>query len=173
MIKHRFQLKRLVLVAAALLGLMAAPLASGQGIEASDVQVQRAQAHFQEGFYGHAPKGRAAEAAGAYQRAAQAFQAALDLAPGNLEAERGLARVNFVQRDFAGAARHYQRVTELAPFDLDAYVHQALALIELRRLDDAVWALEAAQARTTDVRALAALDGYIARIRGRQGEGVK
>lgn len=171
MARHRMLLKTLALLAASLFGLMAAPSASGQG-EAPETAagwVGRAQTEFQTGFYQHAPRGRAAEAALAYGRAVQAYERALAGEPDNLAAHRGLARVHFIQGDFAGAARHYQRVAELAPLDLDAYVQQALALIELGRPDAAIRALESAQAASTDVRARATLDAYIDRIRVRLG----
>ena len=175
MTRHRLFFKGLALLAASLFGLMAASSVSGQGGDqgTAAAEIERAQAYFQAGFYGHAPRGRPVEAADSYRKAVEAYRAALAAEPGSLAAQRGLARVYFVQRDFAGAARHYQRVTELAPLDLDAYVHQALALIESGRPDAAVLALESAQAHTDDVRARATLEGYIGRIRARLGEEVK
>jgi len=78
-----------------------------------------------------------------------------------------------VQKNFDGAAAEYKKVTELAPGDLDAYVNLALALIELKRLDEAIQALENAKQQTPDTRALDALDTYISKVRAHQAKEVK
>jgi tetratricopeptide (TPR) repeat protein len=175
MVKHLSHFKRLALIAGTVAALFVAPQACCQGANPDEaaLHTQQGQAYFKEGFYGHAPKGRVAEAERSYGLAARELRAAIAQDPTNLDAHRNLARVYHIQKDFAGAAEQYQRVTELAPFDLDAYVNQSLALIELKRLDDAIQALERAKGATSDPKALKTLDGYIARIRSHQGEEVK
>jgi Flp pilus assembly protein TadD len=76
-----------------------------------------------------------------------------------------------VQKNFAGAAEEYRRVTELAPADLDAHINLALALIELNRDDEAIKALENAKGQTSDPKALATLDDYISKVRNHRVSG--
>lgn len=145
----------------------------GVAVDETLSHIQRGQAYFQEGFFDHAPRGRAVEAYRNLGLAAGEFRAAIEHEPGNLTANRALARVYYLQGDFPAALRQYQRVTELAPLDLDAYVHQSLALIEMKQLDAAIQALESAKRATLDGRVLETLDGYIARIRARQRDEVR
>ena len=103
----------------------------------------------------------------------QEFKAAIARDSAYADAHRNLARVYYIQKNFAGAAEEYQRVTELAPGDLDAYVNLALAMIELKRPDAAIRALENAKTRTSDPQALETLDAYITKVRAYQGEAVR
>jgi tetratricopeptide (TPR) repeat protein len=134
---------------------------------------QQGMEYFKKGFYDHAPKNQAGEAERNYGLAVKEFKSAIAGDFSNAEAHRNLARVYYVQKNFAGAAEEYQRVAELAPNDLDAYVNLALALIELKRPEEAIQALEDAKGQTSDSKALETLDSYIAKVRGYSGKEVR
>ena len=134
---------------------------------------QQGMEYFKKGFYDHAPKNQAGEAERNYGLAVKEFKAAIAGDFSNAEAHRNLARVYYVQKNFAGAAEEYQRVAELAPNDLDAYVNLALTLIELKRPEEAIQALEDAKGQTSDSKALETLDSYIAKVRGYSGKEVR
>jgi tetratricopeptide (TPR) repeat protein len=134
---------------------------------------QRGMDYFKKGFYDHAPKSQTAESERNYGLAVQEFKAAVARDPSYTEAHRNLARVYYVQKNFDGAAAEYKKVTELAPGDLDAYVNLALALIELKRPDEAILALENAKQQTADTRTLDTLDTYISKVRAHQAKEVK
>ena len=164
----------LALVAGGVMALVA-PLAWGEqgSAGAAERHTERGVAYFNEGFYDLAPHGKSADAAARYALAVREFQAAIAAQPNAVEAHRRLARVYHVQRDDQGAAAAYRRVTELTPYDVDAYVNRALALIRLNRLEQAIEALSNAKAWTTDARVLGQLDGYIAKVRAHQREEVR
>jgi len=126
--------------------------------------LQRGLAGFERGFYELLPKGRKAEAGAAFAAAAQELELALESEPGNAQAHRALARIHTVCNEPLAAAEHYRRLTEIDPFDLDSYVLAALALGEAGRFGEARTELERAKGRTADVRALAHLDGYLAKL---------
>jgi tetratricopeptide (TPR) repeat protein len=134
---------------------------------------QRGVEYFKKGFYDHAPKNQVAESEMNYGLAIKEFQAAISRDSSYTDAHRNLARVYYVQKNFDGAAEEYKRVTELAPSDLDAYVNLALALIELKRPDEAIQALENAKQQTSDPKALDTLDTYIAKVRAHAGKEVR
>ena len=129
---------------------------------------QQAMEYFKKGFYDHAPRNQVADAERNYRLAVKELKAAIWKDSSYTEAHRNLARVYFVQKNFDGAAEEYQRVVELAPDDLDAYVNLALALIELGRPGDAIQALENAKGHTRDPKALETLDSYMGKIRACQ-----
>ncbi len=129
--------------------------------------------YFKQGFYVHTPKHQAAEAERNYGLAVKEFKTAISKDPTFTEPHRNLARLYYIQKNFGGAAEEYGRVTELAPDDLDAYVNLALALIELKRPDEAIRALENAKGHTGDPKALETLDSYIAKIRDHQEKEVR
>lgn len=128
--------------------------------------------YFKKGFYDHAPKHQDAEADKNFGFAVKEFLAAITKDSSSTEAHRNLARVYYVQKNFAGAAEEYKRVTELAPGDLDAYVNCALANIELNRFDEAIQLLKNAKTQTYDPKALETLDSYIAKATA-QAKGVR
>lgn len=129
--------------------------------------------YFKKGFYDHTPKHQDAEAEMNYGFAVKEFTAAIAQDPSSLEAHRNLARVYHVQKNFAGAAEEYKRVTELAPDDLDAYVNGALAFIELKRFDEAIQTLERAKGQTSDPKVLDTLDAYIVKVSAYQAKEVR
>ena len=143
------------------------------GADEASFHNQRGMEYFKKGFYDHAPKNQLGEAERNYELAVKEFQTAIARDSSNIEVHRNLARLYHVQKNFTGAADEYQKVTELAPNDLDAYINLALALIELKRSDDAIRALEDAKMHTSDPKALETLDSYLAKVRVYQGKEVK
>jgi tetratricopeptide (TPR) repeat protein len=164
--------KWLLLVAAALVMLVALPITLAFCQEAGEGDAghhnRQGLVYFKKGFYDHAPKKQSAEAERNYGLAVKEFRAAIAREPSLTDAHRNLARVFYVQKNFSGAAEEYRRVTQLAPGDLDSYVNLALALIDLKRPDEAIKALEAAKGRTSDPRELDKLDNYISKVRAHQ-----
>jgi tetratricopeptide (TPR) repeat protein len=176
MVKPVFLEKLLAVVAGALiLTAFSLPEAFCQdrGMVEAGCHNQQGMDYFKKGFYDHAPKNQAAEAERNYGLAVKEFKAAISRDLSFTDAHRNLARVYFVQKNFAGAAEEYKRVTELAPDDLDAYVNLALALIELNKPDDAIQALVKAKEQTSDPKALATLDSYIAKVRAHEENEVR
>jgi len=143
------------------------------GADEASFHNQRGMEYFKKGFYDHAPKNQLGAAERNYELAVKEFQTAIARDSSNIEAHRNLARLYHVQRNFTDAADEYQKVTVLAPNDLDSYINLALALIELKRIDDAIRALEDAKMHTSDPKALETLDSYLTKVRVYQGKEVK
>ncbi len=143
------------------------------GSDEANIHNQQGMEYFKKGFYNHAPKRQDAEAERNYEFAVKEFSAAISKDSSSTEAHRNLARVYHVQKNFAGAAEEYKRVTELAPGDLDAYVNCALACIELQRFEEAIQLLKDAKDQTSDPKALDTLDSYIAKVIAHQAKGVR
>jgi tetratricopeptide (TPR) repeat protein len=133
--------------------------------EAAMYHNQKGLDHFNLAFYEHTPKKKDADASQEYTSAAAEFRKAIAEEPSLAEPHRNLARLTFIQRDFATAAEEYRIVTDLDPSDLDAYVNLSLARVELGDLDGAITALEGAKTNTSDQKALSQLDRYIAKVR--------
>ena len=134
---------------------------------------QQGMEYFKKGFYDHTPKHQDAEAEKNYEFAVKEFSAAISKDPSSAEAHRNLARVYHVQKNFAGAAEEYKRVTELDSGDLDAYVNCALACVELKRFDEAIQLLKDAKDQTSDPKVLETLDSYIAKVSAHQVKEVR
>ena len=176
MVKSLFVVRLLATIAGTLfLVFLFPPKAFCQDSDVLDAGIHNRQGveYFKKGFYDHAPKNQGDDANKNYGFAVKEFKAAISSDPSFTEAHRNLARVYYIQKNFAGAAKEYQRVTELAPGDLDAYVNCALALIELERLDEAILALEDAKGQTSDPKALETLDSYIAKVNALQAKEVR
>ena len=163
------------IVVALLLAFLAVPWAFCQvtGRDEPGYFNQRGLEYFHKGFYDHAPKNQVTEAEMNYGLAIKEFQAAIRRDSSYTEAHRNLARVYYVQKNFENAAQEYRRVTELRPGDLDTYVNLALALIELKRPDEAIQALEQAKLQTSDPKVLNMLDIYIAKVLEHQAREVR
>ena len=130
----------------------------------------RGLAHFERGFYEYLPRGRAAEAAGEFDLAVREFKLALEMDPARVETHRALARVYRLEEKYLLSAEHYQKVTELTPHDIDAYVLAADALTEAGRLEDAGLALQRAKTRTADPKALQTLDRLLEKLSAAERE---
>ena len=142
-------------------GLVAAAGTGSQAKQHNDKGV----GHFEAAYYQHVPKGNDAEAVREYALAASEFEDAIKEDPEFSDPHRNLARLRFIEKKFADAAREYGKVTELDPFDLDAYVNLALAHVELKNYQAAIDALRQAKLYTSDDKARATLDGYIEKVR--------
>jgi tetratricopeptide (TPR) repeat protein len=150
-----------------------AALCHGGDVGEASYHNQRGMEYFEKGFCDHMPKKQVADAERNYGFAIREFRAAISRDTSFTDAHRNLARVYYVQKNFQGAAEEYRAVTELVPGDLDAYINRALALVELKRLGEAIQTLEDAKQRTPDPKARDTLDGYIAKAKALQVEGVR
>ena len=120
--------------------------------------------HFKKGFYELTPGKRKAEAAQQYGLAIQEFKKALAINSDSAEAHRNLGRVYSVQGKFIKAAKHYKKLTDLDPHDIDSYVLTALAYAEAGNYEDAMAELETAKNMTTDKTIIKKLDDYIRKL---------
>ena len=98
-----------------------------------------------------AAEGPYVSAAAALERAdpaaaSRAYETALSRWPENLAALLGLGNAKYAQRDLAGAAAVYRRVTQRHPGFADAWNNLAQALIELDARDEALAAARRAVA---------------------------
>lgn len=155
-------------VAATALALAAAPQkdpsvpAKDQAAQAS--HRERGLASFETGFYDLLPKGRRAEAEAAFAVAVRELSQAVADDPGDRDAHLALGRVYTLRNDHLRAAAHYRRLTEIDPYDVDAYALAASALAEAGRFAEARTELERAKGRSSDPRTTALLDGYLAKL---------
>jgi tetratricopeptide (TPR) repeat protein len=120
--------------------------------------------YFKKGFYDLAPHKRKEEAAHQYGLAIQEFKKALAINSDYAPAHQNLGRVYSVQGKFLKAAKHYKKLTDLAPNDIDSYVLAALAYAEAGKYEDARAQLEIAKTMTTDKAILKKLDDYIKKL---------
>ncbi len=148
-------------------------LCQESGADEANIHNQQGMEYFKKGFYDHTPRHQDAEAERNYGFAVKEFTAAISKDPSSAEAHRNLARVYHIQKNFAGAAEEYKRVTELDSGDLDAYVNCALASVELKRFDEAIQLLKDAKGQTSDPKALELLDSYIDKVSAHQAKEVR
>lgn len=157
----------LVLVFAILLASPAAgqnrPPAQNAGASQSAL-LKQGISHFEKAFYELTPKNRRAEADAEFDQAVAALEAELGVNPASADAHRYLARIDAVRKDFPKAAAHYDRVSELEPFNVDACVLAALAYLDAKNPTEARLRLVAAKDRSLDAAVLARLDEYIAKV---------
>jgi tetratricopeptide (TPR) repeat protein len=125
---------------------------------------ERGLASFEQGFYELLPKGRRADAEVAFDTAVRELTQAVSADPSDREAHRTLGRVYTLRQDHLRAAAHYRRMTEIDPYDVDAYALAASALAEAGSFGEARTELERAKGRTSDPRTTALLDGYLAKL---------
>jgi len=119
---------------------------------------------FEQGFYEFLPKNKRAEAEMSFVAAMRELELVLETEPDNGQAHRTIARIHSIRRNHLAAAEHYQRLTEIDPYDVDSYVLAALALTEAGKFAEAGIELEKAKGRTSDPRALALLGGYLEKL---------
>ena len=145
-------------------GLRGAPLQSGDSAPPQSERVRIGVSHFDRAFYDLTPHKRDAEAAREFDLAAAEFERELAANPASVVAHRYLARIQAARKNHLESARHYDRVSELLPLDLDACVFAAQAYVDAGRIEEARARLTAAQARTSDSVALARLAQYLDRL---------
>jgi tetratricopeptide (TPR) repeat protein len=125
---------------------------------------QQGLAHFNRAFYDLIPHQKKEEAAREFGLAVQEFQKALAINPDFPQAHRNLARVYYLQKKYAQAAKHYEKLTELNPSDIDSYVLAASAYAEAGNFAEARAQLETAKTMTDDEHILKKLDGYLEKL---------
>jgi len=125
---------------------------------------ERGMSYFNEGFYNLTPKGREAEASQAYEKAITALKEAIAINENYVDAHRNLARVYYMQKRFSEAAQEYERVTALAPYDIDVYVKLASAYAKLHQYSEAIEQLEKAKTFTSENVVLNRLNDFIKRL---------
>lgn len=149
------------------------PLIAGAGYAAEEGAPQAAEealhnqqglAHFNKAFYELIPHQKKEEAAKEFGLAVQEFQKALAINPDFPQAHRNLARVYYLQKKYEQAAKHYKKLTELNPSDIDSYVLAASAYAEAGNFAEARTELETAKTMTDDEQILKKLDGYLGKL---------
>jgi cytochrome c-type biogenesis protein CcmH/NrfG len=120
--------------------------------------------HFERAFYQLTPHKRDAEASREFDLAISEFEGELAARPSSAEAHRYLGRIYAVRKNFAKAAAHYDRLSEIEPLNVDACVLAALAYVDNGQVAEARGRLVAGQGRTTDPDVLAKLAEYIAKL---------
>ncbi|MDB4442577.1 tetratricopeptide repeat protein [bacterium] len=132
---------------------------------------QKGLDHFKKGFYDLTPKKQKEEASTEYGLAIQEFNKALAVDPDYAAAHRNLARVYYVQKKFLQSAKHYKKLTELNPTDVDSYLYAASAYEKAKKYDEAIEQLEVAKSQTTSSEIIDKLDSYIEKIEQRRQKG--
>ncbi len=156
----------LVLLAglAALPGVQAAPPQQSSSQSAQSEQMRNGVQHFERAFFELTPKKQDADAAREFDAAIAEFEAEIAARPSSADAHGYLGRIYNIRRDYAKAATHYDRLSELEPLNVDACVLAALAYAEHGRLGESRARLEAARLRTSDPVVLARLAEYISKL---------
>jgi len=176
MIKSGFRERSLAIIAGTiLLAFLAVPGALSQdrgGMGEPGYYNQRGVEYFKKGFYDHAPKNQAAEAQRNYGLAINEFKTAIAKDSSYTEAHGNLARVYYVQKNFDGAAEEYKKSPNLIG-QPRRVCESCPRLIELKRSDEAIQALENAKDQTADPKALNKLDTYIEKVRAHQAGEVR
>jgi tetratricopeptide (TPR) repeat protein len=163
----RNQLLLLLLLAALLAPTRAAAGPPGLPLTNSGEQsdgIRRGVGHFDKAFYDLTPHKRDREAVQEYDLAIAEFERELAVRPSSATAHGYLARIYYLRKQFDKAAAHYDKLTELDPFNIDAYVLAALAYAEDGSLAEARTRLETAKHQTTDPGAQSRLDEYLAKL---------
>lgn len=130
----------------------------------SATHLQRGRAGFEQAVYGHLPKNERAAAERAFAAAVRELDLAVQDDPNDREAHRLLGRLHTLRGNHVQAAAHFRRLTEIDPFDLDAYALTASALAEAGRFGEARTELERAKGRASDPRSIALIDGFLAKL---------
>jgi tetratricopeptide (TPR) repeat protein len=120
--------------------------------------------YFNQGYYKLLPQGRTQEADQMLEQAIVSFRQAIAIKENYADAHRNLARVYYVQKLFTEAAREYERLIELTPDDVDAYVKLAITYTKLDKYPEAIDVLEKAKETTSDEQVVYQLNEYIQRL---------
>ncbi len=127
-------------------------------------RVQTGVRHFERAFYELTPKKQDADAAREFDLAIAEFEAEAAARPSSKTAHSYLGRIYSIRKDYKKAAAHYDRLSDLAPLNVDACVLAALAYAEDGRIAESRARLEAAALRTSDPRVLARLSEYLSKL---------
>lgn len=125
--------------------------------------IRQGVSHFGRAFFELTPRHQDADAARAFDEAIACFEREVRERPASAVAHAYLARIHAIRGNHHQAARHYDRVSDLEPANVDACVLAALALGRLGDWEGARQRLLAARSRTSDPEVLARLADYLAR----------
>lgn len=141
-------------------------VAAGGGEETSGAAGFNSEglSHFNRGYYEELPAGKQAAAEESFSKAREAFQKAVAVDDGFVEAHRNLGRLYAIQRKYEQAAGEYRKVVDLEPGNVDAYLPLASALDRLGRVEEALDVLKRAKSATTDPLVLKRLDGLMEQL---------
>lgn len=129
--------------------------------------VKRGIGHFNRAVFEFTPTHRDTEATREFGLAVAAFEAELKLDPGSVDAHRYLGRLFALRGQSKKAATHFDHLRTLLPADPDVCGMAASAWADAGRFDLARARLLEAKQRTSDPRALALIDGFLARLEER------
>jgi tetratricopeptide (TPR) repeat protein len=152
------------LLLACVAALPAAPLQSADAAAPQSERVRSGVSHFDRAFYELTPHKRDTEATREFDLAVADFERELAVNPSSAVAHQYLARIQAARNNHLEAARHYDRVIDLRPLDVDACVLAALEYVEVGRVEEARARLTTAQARTSDPNVLAKLAEYLGKL---------
>jgi tetratricopeptide (TPR) repeat protein len=119
-------------------------------------RVRQGVSHFERAFYDLTPHKRDLEAA-------REFELELKQQPSSAVAHQYLGRIYSLRKDYKKSAEHYDRLSEIEPFNVDACVLAALAYGEAGDYAEARARLMEAKLRTSDPAALARIAEYLAK----------
>lgn len=139
-----------------------------KSIQGESYHNEKGLSHFKNGFYNFTPKHQKEEASKEYEIAIQEFNKALVINPDYAEAHRNLARVYYVQKKYLKAAKHYKKLTNLGPEDIDSYLYTASAYEKAQKYDKAIAELENAKNKTSNPQIIDKLDSFIEKIKQRR-----
>lgn len=158
-----------VLVLLFILLLPAAAAAGGEEASGAAGFNSEGLSYFNRGYYEELPAGRQAAAEESFRMAREAFQKAVAVDEGFVEAHRNLGRLYAVLKEYERAAGEYRKVVDLEPGNVDAYLPLASALDRLGRADEALDVLKRAKTATADPLVLKHLDGLIEKLEAQGG----
>ncbi len=120
--------------------------------------------HFERAFYELTPKKKDAEAAREFDAAIAEFEAEAAARPSSADAHSFLGRIYSFRKEYAKAAAHFDRLSEIEPLNVDACVLAALAYAEDGRIAESRARLYAAKLRTSDPVVLGRLAEYSSKL---------
>lgn len=127
-------------------------------------RVRQGVSHFERAFYELTPQKRDREAAQEFDRAIAQFELELSRQPSSAMAHSYLGRIFSIRKDYRKSARHYDRLSEIEPLNVDACVLAALAYGEAGEYGEARVRLAEARLRTSDPVALARIAEYLDKV---------
>ena len=138
------------------------PQSTGQPQQSE--RVRNGVQHFERAFYELMPKKHDVEASREFDLAIADFEAEAAARPSSGIAHSYLGRIYSIRKDYKRAAAHYDRLSNIEPANVDAYVLAALAYAEDGQVVEARGRLEAAKRSTSDPDVLARLTGYLSKL---------
>jgi len=144
--------------------MQATPQRQSSNPAAQSEHVRNGVQHFDRAFYELTPKKQDADAAREFDAAIAEFEAEAAARPSSAVAHSYLGRIYSLRKEYAKAAAHYDRLSEIEPLNVDACVLAALAYAEDGRLAESRARLDAAKLRTSDPVVLGRLAEYMSKL---------